>query len=139
LDELPKRLTELTEEECRQILEEIRWKGIPTCPYCESQKSRKLKNEPRYQCNECFTSYSVTVGTIFHKTRVSLKASLSVIYLLMQPAPRLSIRQIAEKLSLNKNTVSLLKKKVATDKSNFLQKISEKIKSLKTSGEDSSV
>ncbi|WP_318781265.1 transposase [Amazonocrinis nigriterrae] len=55
-------------EECLILLEQIRWNGKPKCPYCGSNNATRYKNEHRYHCNECFTSYSVTVGTLFHKT-----------------------------------------------------------------------
>ncbi|MDJ0773482.1 MAG: transposase [Mastigocoleus sp. MO_167.B18] len=32
-----------THEECLVCLEEIRWNGTPTCPYCGSVKATKYK------------------------------------------------------------------------------------------------
>ncbi|HEY9832219.1 MAG TPA: IS1595 family transposase [Stenomitos sp.] len=91
------------QKECLALLEQIRWGGTPQCPYCESLKSRKLKNEYRYQCNECFTSYSVTVGTLFHKTHVDLEKWFLAIHLLNSPKP-LSVRKLAKEIGVNKNT-----------------------------------
>lgn len=91
-------------EDCLALLEEIRWGGIPQCPYCESRKSRKLKNEQRYQCNECFTSYSVTVGTLFHKTHVDLQKWFLAIRIVFNSTESMSGRQLAQEIKVNKNT-----------------------------------
>ena len=89
-------------------LEQIRWGKHPRCPYCQSTHSRRLKNERRYQCNECFTSYSVTVGTLFHKTHVDLEKWVLAIYLVLNPLERISVRQLAKKVGVNKNTASYM-------------------------------
>lgn len=89
-------------------LEQIRWEKKPKCPYCESTNSRKLKNEPRYQCNECFTSYSVTVGTLFHKTHVDLEKWFVAIHLVLNSLGGISVRQLANKIGVNKNTASYM-------------------------------
>jgi transposase-like protein len=89
-------------------LEQIRWERKPKCPYCESTNSRKLKNEPRYQCNDCFTSYSVTVGTLFHKTHVDLEKWFVAIRLVLNSLGGISVRQLAKKIGVNKNTASYM-------------------------------
>ncbi|MBN3939043.1 IS1595 family transposase [Nostoc sp. NMS9] len=94
----------LNYEDCLALLEEIRWAGKPKCPYCESTNSRILKNEHRYQCNECFTSYSVTVGTLFHKTHVELHKWFLAIRLVLNTPGGISVRQLAKEIGVNKNT-----------------------------------
>lgn len=86
------------------LLEQLRWGGQPQCPYCESKKSRSLKGENRYQCNDCYTSYSVTVGTLFHKTRVDLEKWFVAIKLVLNSPNGISVRQLAKKINVNKNT-----------------------------------
>ena len=62
-----------TQKDCIEHLEMVRWNSTPICPYCNSKKQTPLKNENRYHCNTCNTSFSVTVGTIFHKTKIDLQ------------------------------------------------------------------
>lgn len=115
-------------EDCLALLEQIRWAGTPQCPYCESLKSRKLKNEYRYQCNECFTSYSVTVGTLFHKTHVDLEKWFLAIHLVLNSAKGMSVRQLAKEIGVNKNTASYIIariRKAMTQEMELLQKILE--------------
>jgi transposase-like protein len=97
-----------TQEECIILLEKIRWNGFPTCPYCKSIQASVLRRESRYHCNECFTSYSVTVGTLFHGTRVTLPKWFRAIWLVMRRSQKLSIRQLAIEIDVNKNTASYM-------------------------------
>ena len=101
-----------THEECLTRLEQIRWNGIPTCPYCESIKATAYKNEHRYRCNTCFTSYSVTVGTLFHKTHLGLHKWFRAILLLHKLNPDISARKLARELEINRATATAIIKKV---------------------------
>jgi transposase-like protein len=97
-----------THEECLAYLEQLRWRGSPTCPYCDSTKASAYKNEHRYRCNACFTSYSVTVGTIFHKTHVDLRIWFQAILLLTKLNPEISARKLAKQLGVSRATASLM-------------------------------
>ncbi|MFA4814906.1 MAG: IS1595 family transposase [Candidatus Gracilibacteria bacterium] len=93
-----------TEESCLKHLEKVRWEGRPTCPYCKSQKQTPMEKEFRYHCNTCNTSYSVTVGTIFHKTHLDLQKWFLAISLILNAYKGVSARQLARDLEVNKNT-----------------------------------
>lgn len=94
--------------ECIALLEQIRWSGKPRCPYCHSMNASPLKSEHRYHCNTCFTSYSVTVGTLFHKTHVELPKWFQAIKLIMSKSKKVSIRQLALEIDVTKNTSSYM-------------------------------
>lgn len=96
-----------THADCLILLEQIRWGGVPTCPYCNSTNATAYKQERRYHCNNCFTSYSVTVGTLFHKTHVDLQKWFLAIQIL-EENKAISIRQLAERVRVNKNTSSYM-------------------------------
>jgi len=55
-----------TQEDCITHLEQARWDSKTTCPYCGSTNT--TRNQHRHRCYNCKTSFSVTVGTIFHHT-----------------------------------------------------------------------
>ncbi len=93
-----------TQEDCIKHLELIRWKNKPTCPYCKSVNSTPMPKEFRYHCNNCNTSYSVTVGTIFHKTKLDLQKWLLAISIVLNARKGISARQLARDLEVNKNT-----------------------------------
>lgn len=93
-----------TQEDCLEHLEKVRWNNKPICPYCNSNKFTPLKQERRYHCNTCNTSYSVTVNTIFHKTKIDLQKWFLAISLVLNAKKGISSRQLSRDLEVNKNT-----------------------------------
>jgi transposase-like protein len=95
-----------SQEECIAYLEQIRWNGIPQCPYCGSTHSSKIEQGRRHHCNECFTSYSVTVGTIFHKTHIPLEKWFEAIPLILKVDKPISVRKLAKQIGVSKNSAA---------------------------------
>jgi transposase-like protein len=118
------------QEKCIVFLEQIRWSGRPKCPYCNSVNASKIKQEWRYHCNNCFTSYSVTVGTLFHQTHVKLPKWFQAIELVVQKSPNISARKLAVVVGVNKNTaaymINRIKKAVEVEDEPFLKLILQK-------------
>ncbi|AFY56389.1 transposase [Rivularia sp. PCC 7116] len=104
------------------ILEQIRWDGKPKCPYCESTNATAYKSEERYHCNSCYVSFSVTVGTIFHKTHVSLDKWFLAIRLVMNSSGGISVRQLAKEIGVNKNTAASMVRKIKEEESEVLER-----------------
>ena len=92
------------EADCIAHLEKVRWNGKPVCPYCKSTKTTALPDEQRHHCNACNTSFSVTVGTIFHHTHLPLQKWFLAITIVLNAKKGLSARQLARDLEVNKNT-----------------------------------
>ena len=97
---------------CLRFLEKVRWNNKPTCPYCKSENQSPLKKECRYHCNTCNTSYSVTVGTIFHRTHLPLQKWLLAISLILNAKKGISARQLARHLKVNRNTAWRISMKI---------------------------
>jgi len=117
-----------TQEESIALLEEIRWNGQPTCPYCESIKSTIYKATHRYHCNSCYTAYSVTVGTLFHKTHIELNKWFRAIQLIVRISPNISVRNLAKEIEVNKNTANYMISRIRTgmiEESDLLTRISQ--------------
>ena len=93
-----------THDDCIAHLEKVRWNDEPTCPYCNSKNSTPLPKERRHHCNNCNTSYSVTVGTIFHKTKLDLQKWFLAISLILNAKKGVASRQLARDLEVNKDT-----------------------------------
>jgi transposase-like protein len=93
-----------TEADCIAHLERVRWKGTPVCPYCGSDRVTAAPAEQRHHCNNCKTSFSVTVGTIFHHTHLPLQKWFLAVSLVLNAKKGLSARQLAHDLEVNKNT-----------------------------------
>ena len=100
------------QEECLAYLETVRWDGIPTCPYCGSTNATPYRKEHRYHCNNCFTSYSVTVRTLFHGTRVDLHKWFLAIQIIINTSEKISARHLGERVGVSKNTASSMKRRI---------------------------
>src|SRR5216684_1737006 len=62
-----------TEADCIAHIEKVRWPDKPFCPYCGSDRTTAMPKEQRHHCNNCKTSFSATVKTIFHHTHLALQ------------------------------------------------------------------
>ena len=92
------------EADCIAHLEQVRWRGKPSCPYCTSINATPLPKEHRHHCNNCNTTFSVTVGTIFHHTHLPLQKWLLAVSLVLNAKKGIAARQLARDLEVNKNT-----------------------------------
>jgi transposase-like protein len=101
-----------SQQECIAYLEKIRWDGVPHCPYCGSRRSSPLEQGLRHHCNDCFTSYSVTVGTLFHNTHVPLWKWFLAISILLNSEKKISIRKLANQIGVSKKTASYIRSQV---------------------------
>ena len=61
-------------------------------------------NQHRHRCYDCKTSFSVTVGTIFHHTHMPLHMWFLTIMLMLNAKKGLSVLHLCRDLSVNKNT-----------------------------------
>ncbi|MBA3829865.1 MAG: IS1595 family transposase [Taibaiella sp.] len=93
-----------TQASCIKHLEHVRWNERPVCPYCQSTNQSPLPKENRYHCNTCNTTFSVTVGTIFHKTKMDLQKWFLAIALTLNAKKGISARQLARDIEVTKDT-----------------------------------
>jgi transposase-like protein len=97
-----------TREACIQHLERVRWGESPACPYCASvqvSRHRELTRDDRWQCQGCLRSFSVTVGTIFHRTHIDLQRWFCLISLMMAAKKGISSLQAARDIGIQQPTV----------------------------------
>ena len=94
-----------TQRDCIAHLEQARWKGEPSCPYCGSLNTASSSDKrQRHRCYDCKTSFSVTVGTIFHHTHLPLQKWFLAVMLMLNAKKGLSAMQLSRDLDVNKNT-----------------------------------
>jgi transposase-like protein len=103
-----------SEESCLTFLESAIWPEVVNCPYCKGTYTTVMPSEFRHHCNSCNRSFSVTVGTIFHKTKCDLQKwfYLIVIYINSHKLP--SVRQLGQELGVTKDTALRMCKKINT-------------------------
>lgn len=91
-----------TQQDCIQYLEKLRWGNIPRCPHCNTKRQTPQPKEQRYRCGICRSSYSVTVRTVFHNTKIDLQKWFVAIPLVAQH--RMSSRKLANTINVTKDT-----------------------------------
>ena len=70
-----------------------------------------MPKEERYHCNTCNKSYSVTVGTMFHKTKVDLQKWFYAISLIANNE-NISARQLGKEIDVTKDTAWFMMKRI---------------------------
>lgn len=104
-----------SEDKAREHLEALRWPNGPVCPHCGSvnakrlpaQRGRPSKAHPEgairsgvVQCNDCRQQYSVTVGTLFERSKIPLHKWLLATHLLCSSKKGMSAHQLHRMLGV---------------------------------------
>ena len=95
------------ETKAREWLEARVWPQGPICPHCgvTSEHVTKLegsKHRPGlYQCNECREQFTVTVGTVFERSKLPLTKWLAALFLLTASKKGVSAHQIHRSLAIS--------------------------------------
>ena len=94
-----------TDDAAREYLEAVRWPDGPVCAHCgETEKVKRLEGKSHrpglYQCYACNGQFTVTVGTIFEKSKVPLGKWLVAWYMLCSSKKGVSALQIQRMLGL---------------------------------------
>ena len=96
-----------TNHKCIELLESVRWSNGVTCAYCGSDKTSRKKEiirQDRHQCSSCKKSFTVTVGTIFHKAR-KMPEWFLVLALMLNAKKSKSSHEISRDLGIRQATV----------------------------------
>src|SRR5262245_39494773 len=96
----------LTEDQCIAYLQNELWGGVPTCPYCQSERATVMKDRGRYHCNGCNSPYSITAQTVFHHSHLPLHKWFVTVAAVFEREDRISARKLAVLLGVNRNTAN---------------------------------
>ena len=101
-----------TEDKCKQAIAQERWgEGDVVCPYCGG-KHCYMTAEGRYICKDCHKHFSVTVGTIFENTKISLRKWFMAMYLISSHKKGVSSCQLARDIKVTQKTAWFILHKV---------------------------
>lgn len=96
------------DKSCREYLEYIRWNNQPVCPHCKSKEHYRLKVKGEfkgnYKCADCRLRYTVTVGTIFESTHISLRKWFIAIFLFSAHKKGVSSHQLGRDLGITQKS-----------------------------------
>ena len=90
----------------RKHLEALRWPDGPECPHCGLIKATAVTGgrEGLYQCNNCREQFTVTVGTVFERSKIPLNKWLLCNHLLLSSKKGMSAHQIHRMLGVTYKT-----------------------------------
>jgi transposase-like protein len=96
------------EDSAREHLESIRWPDGAECPHCGLINATKLEGSHHrpglYQCNSCREQFTVTVGTVFERSKIKLHKWLLATHLLCASKKGMSAKQIERMLGVTYKT-----------------------------------
>ncbi len=94
-------------DKARDHLESIHWPDGPECPHCgnsDSDRITKLKGKSTrpgvYKCKECRKPFSVTVGTIFERSKIPLNKWVLATHLMAASKKGISAHQLHRMLGI---------------------------------------
>lgn len=93
----------------RQYLEAVRWPSGPVCPHCGSMEGHyaiqgKSARPGLWKCKDCREQFTVTVGTVFERSKIPLHKWLQAVYLLCSSKKGMSSKQIERMLGVTYKT-----------------------------------
>ena len=95
-------------DKARKHLENLLWPDGPVCPHCGSFSATKLTGKSHraglYQCNDCRQQFSVTVGTVFERSKVPLNKWMLATHLLTASKKGMSAHQLHRMLGVTYKT-----------------------------------
>jgi transposase-like protein len=99
------------EDAARKFLEGVRWPNGPVCPKCGSVgRAYATKKAGVYRCaeKECRKDFSVTVGTVFERSHISLHKWLMAAHLMAASKKGISSKQLERMLGVTYKTAWFL-------------------------------
>lgn len=98
-------IAQFTEDEAREYLERVRWPEGPVCPHCgDTERSKALKGEAHrpglFKCYSCRKQFTVTVGTVMHRSRTPLKKWLLAFHMIAASKKGISALQLQRMLKI---------------------------------------
>lgn len=95
----------------REHLERIQWPNGPVCPHCgnvDAGRITKLQGKSTrpgvYKCNECAKPFSVTVGTVFERSKIELNKWVLATHLMAASKKGVSAHQLHRMLGVTYKT-----------------------------------
>lgn len=92
-------------DKAREYLEALRWPNGPVCPHCGVEGAHyalkgKAHRPGLWKCKDCRKQFSVTVGTVFERSKVPLNKWLLAVHLICASKKAMSSHQIHRMLGV---------------------------------------
>jgi transposase-like protein len=96
-------------DKAREHLEALRWPNGPVCPHCGSTRAPltlegKSYRPGLYKCKDCYEQFTVTVGTVFERSKIGLNVWLQAVHLMCASKKGISAKQLERMLGVTYKT-----------------------------------
>ena len=96
-------------DKARAYLEAIQWPNGPVCPHCgviggHYALQGKAHRPGLWKCKDCREQFTVTVGTVFERSKIKLNVWLQAVYLLCSSKKGMSSHQLHRVLGVTYKT-----------------------------------
>jgi len=111
------------EDKAREALEAVRWPDGPICPHCgnsDQEKLAKIEGQKQshrpglYYCNECKGQFTVTVGTVFERSKVPLTKWWMAAHLMNSGKNGVSAHEIHRSIGVTYKTAWFMMHRIRT-------------------------
>lgn len=97
------------DDAAREHLESLRWPSGPVCPHCGgTERNVRLQGEAHrpglFFCGDCRTQFTVTVGTVFERSKVPLHKWVLATHLMCSSKKGISAHQLHRTLGVTYKT-----------------------------------
>jgi len=101
-----------TQHKCEVYLQRQRWPGGVKCPKCGTERHYWLKNQHLWECRACKYHFSVTAGTIFHRSKIKLPRWFVAIWLMSYSPKGVAAKQLERELGVCYETAWYMAKRI---------------------------
>lgn len=92
------------ETTCVAYLAQSRWADAPACPHCGNVGAYITNRGYKCKAKECAKKFTVTTGTIFENTKISLRTWFAAMYLCTAHKKGISSLQLSRDLNITQKT-----------------------------------
>jgi len=94
----------------REYLERVQWPNGPVCPHCGSVSkghyalNGQAHRDGLWKCKDCREQFTVTVGTVFERSKIALNVWLQAVHFLCSSKKGMSAHQLHRTLGVQYKT-----------------------------------
>lgn len=101
-----------TQRKCEEALKALRWPDGVRCPRCGAAHPLHMPVYRRWQCRGCRYQFTVTAGTIFHRSKIKLPQWFVAVWLMCHSPKGVAAKQLERELGVCYETAWYMAKRI---------------------------
>lgn len=109
----PEEALKLTDEEAECMIASMRWRDGPIrCVRCDNDHLYRITTRRKFSCTKCARQFSVTSGTVFHQTKLTLQQCVAGLAFYRHEGDTASHAMLARAIGITPTAARILKTKL---------------------------